>query len=116
MTSSKIVPLKNPRTSQKPSLGIKFLRCFKYLSALILVILFLRQVYYGVLKLNEGKMTLISSIAIEKSFIYPSFTVCVTMDTNFTNGFNNKKWLEPYKYDFQFPYPELGVVGDPVLT
>ncbi len=45
-------------------------------------------------------------------FTYPSITICITMDTNFTGGFSNQEWLEPYKYQFPFPYPELGVVGD----
>jgi hypothetical protein len=34
------------------------------------------------------------------------------MDNNFTGGYLNYEWLEPYKYDFSFPFPEIGVVCD----
>ena len=39
-------------------------------------------------------------------------TICITMDVNFTNGWSNQEWIEPYKYNFTFPYPDLGVIRD----
>ena len=34
------------------------------------------------------------------------------MDTNFTNGYANQDWIESYKYDFEFPLSQLGVIRD----
>ena len=57
-------------------------------------------------------MTFSTSSNVEDVFTYPAITVCVTMDVNFTNGFDNVEWLEPEKYDFTFPYLDLGIIKD----
>merc|ERR1712141_695767 len=61
-------------------------------------------------------MTFSSSTEVEEVFTHPSITLCITMDNNFTNGFANKEWLEAYKYEFPFPYPDLGNINDNFLS
>ena len=62
--------------------------------------------------MQNKEMSFSSSTSVEDEFTAPSMTVCITMDQNFTNGWNNQDWLEPYKYDFSFPFPDLGVIHD----
>ena len=91
---------------------ILFLKSFKFLIGAILVIIFLVNVKVGYKRLNDGEMTFSTSSNVEDVFTYPAITVCVTMDVNFTNGFDNVEWLEPEKYDFTFPYLDLGIIKD----
>ena len=65
--------------------------------------------------MHNKEMSFSSSTSVEDVFTAPSMTICITMDQNFTNGWNNQDWLEPYKYDFSFPFPDLGVIHDKSL-
>jgi hypothetical protein len=46
----------------------------------------------------------------EERFEYPSITICIAMDRNFMG--NNTFWIDPAKYNFSFPYAEMGVIRD----
>ena len=70
------------------------------------------QIQNGIVKLGDNKMTYTSSTTVEEPITYPTVTICITMDTNFTGGWNNKEWLDPEKYNLSFPFKDLGQISD----
>ena len=88
------------------------MKSFKVIFALVLLCIFIYLVVGGIQKMQNKEMSFSSSTSVEDEFTAPSMTICITMDQNFTNGWNNQDWLEPYKYDFSFPFPDLGVIHD----
>ena len=96
-------------------LCILLLKAFKAIFALTLFLIFVYLIIQSYHKLQSKEMTFSSSTEVEEVFTHPSITLCITMDNNFTNGFANKEWLEAYKYEFPFPYPDLGNINDNFL-
>ena len=94
---------------------ILLLKAFKAIFALTLFLIFVYLIIQSYHKLQSKEMTFSSSTEVEEVFTHPSITLCITMDNNFTNGFANKEWLEAYKYEFPFPYPDLGNINDNFL-
>jgi hypothetical protein len=60
------------------------------------------------LKKLVGTTTLTES---EESFEYPTLTSCIMMDKNFYETKDNN-WIDPAKYNFTYPFAELGVIND----
>ena len=52
---------------------------------------------------------------IEDTFEYPILTTCVVLDRKFYET-SNGSWIDPAKYNFTFPFQELGVVYDKFYT
>ena len=91
-------------------------RSFKFLTYFVLVIVLLMQIQSGIVKLEDSKMTYTSSTTVEEPITYPVVTICITMDANFTGGWNNKEWLDPEKYNFSFPFEDLGQINDMIMN
>ena len=79
--------------------------------AFLLGIWFAYEVYTAFGKL-DNQTTFTSSSTVEVNFTYPSVTICVTMDSNFTGGPMNKDWQPFDKYNLTVPFDHLGYVSD----
>lgn len=87
---------------------IKLAFYFKFAFAAILVIILLCKLILAINKLKDPEMTFVSSTDETELLTYPSVTVCITMDTNFTGGIDRKEWLDPDRYNFSFPFNDIG--------
>ena len=89
-----------------------FVTSFKFMAASILAATLVFEIYTGVTKLNAKEMTYISSTTMEEPIIYPTITLCITMDMKFNGGPMNMNWMTPDKYNFTFPFEDFGLVED----
>ena len=87
-------------------------KTFKFLTYFVLIAVLLTQIHNGITKLGGNQMTYTSSTTVEEPITYPTVSLCITMDTNFTGGWSNQNWLDPEKYNFSFPFEDLGHVLD----
>ena len=85
---------------------------FKFLVYFILICVLLTQIKNGIGKLGDNQMTYTSSTTVEEPITYPTITICITLDLNFTEGWNNKEWPDSEKYNFSFPFEDLGHIKD----
>ena len=85
---------------------------FKFLAYFILICVLLTQIKHGIDKLGDNQMTYTSSTTVEEPITYPTVTICITMDLNFTGGWKSEEWPDPQKYKFSFPFEDLGYIED----
>ena len=121
MSSGKVTPLHEEDMDQKDQkrsksrgfskLILNLLKGFKYCFASILLIIFIVEVYGAIGRLDD-QTTITSSAKQEQYFTYPSITICVTMDSNFTGGPFNKDWQPMENYNLTFPFKQLGYISD----
>ena len=83
----------------------------KFCIAFLLGIWFAYEVYTAFGKL-DNQTTFTTSSTVEVNFTYPSVTICVTMDSNFTGGPMNKDWQPNEKYNLTVPFDHLGYISD----
>ena len=101
--------------SSNPSLAKSLfwlVKTFRFLTYFVLIAVLLTQIHNGITKLGGNQMTYTSSTTVEEPITYPTVSLCITMDTNFTGGWSNQNWLDPEKYNFSFPFEDLGHVLD----
>ena len=89
-----------------------FVTSFKILAATVLAATLVFEIYMGVTKLKAKEMTYISSTTMEEPIIYPTVTLCITMDMEFNGGPMSQNWMTPEKYNFSFPFEDFGLVED----
>ena len=89
-----------------------FLKSMKFLSFIILAIVLVYEILVGVSKLNAKLMTYTSTTAMEEPIIYPTISLCLTMDMLFDGGPMNMDWIDPEKYNISFPFQDFGMVED----
>ena len=115
--SGKVTPLQEeiegPRLKARgfTSILLSLLKGLKFCFALILFLIFIIEVYEAIGRLDD-QTTITSSVKQEHYFTYPSITICVTMDSNFTGGPMNKEWQPMEKYNLSFPFDQLGYISD----
>lgn len=93
------------------SVLLSSLKASKFVIAFLLGIWFAWEVYIAFGKL-DNQTTFTSSSKVESNFTYPSVTICVTMDSNFTGGPMNQDWQPNDKYNLTVPFDHLGYVSD----
>ena len=93
------------------SVLLSSLKASKFVIAFLLGIWFAWEVYIAFGKLDD-QTTFTSSSKVESNFTYPSVTICVTMDSNFTGGPMNQDWQPNDKYNLTVPFDHLGYVSD----